>query len=50
MTIPVLNGSNVVLRPAREADAQARFALGSDPEIMEMFGAGRETRPVTSNL
>jgi RimJ/RimL family protein N-acetyltransferase len=48
MTIPILDGSNVRLRPAHDTDAKTRFALGNDFEIMEMFGASRDQiRPMS---
>jgi RimJ/RimL family protein N-acetyltransferase len=45
---PVVYGVNIVLRPACEADIEARLALGRDAHIAEMFGANREdARPMT---
>jgi RimJ/RimL family protein N-acetyltransferase len=41
MTVPVLTGSRVVLRPPVEADVSARQELGLDPEIHRMFGGSR---------
>lgn len=35
---PVLTGSRVILRPPRAEDAEARRALGIDPDIVRMFG------------
>jgi RimJ/RimL family protein N-acetyltransferase len=42
MTVPLLTGSRVVLRPPVEADVSARQALGLDPEIHRMFGGSRD--------
>jgi RimJ/RimL family protein N-acetyltransferase len=41
MSVPLLTGSRVVLRPPVEADVSARQALGLDPEIHRMFGGSR---------
>lgn len=35
---PVLTGPRVTLRPPRPEDAEARRALGIDPDIVRMFG------------
>ncbi|MDK1386936.1 GNAT family protein [Sinorhizobium sp. 8-89] len=48
MVPPILEGPNIRLRPPCEADIEARFLLGSDPGIAEMFGVSREdVRPIT---
>jgi RimJ/RimL family protein N-acetyltransferase len=39
---PTLVGRNVRLRAPRETDVEARFRLGHDPFIAEMFGASRD--------
>ncbi|MBP1883232.1 hypothetical protein [Sinorhizobium mexicanum] len=45
---PILEGPNIRLRPPCKADTEARFLLGSDPDIAEMFGVGIEdVRPIT---
>ena len=36
--VPVLTGENVTLRPPRDGDVEARFALGNDAEIIRMYG------------
>jgi len=36
--LPVLQGPFVTLRQARHADVDARFALGRDPRITELYG------------
>ena len=41
MTVPVLTGDRVRLRPPVQSDAALRQALGSDPEIHRMFGGSR---------
>lgn len=46
--LPVLRGKNVRLRPPCLDDADTRFALGNDVDIVEMFGVSRnEVRPLT---
>jgi RimJ/RimL family protein N-acetyltransferase len=46
--VPVLQGPRVTLRRPREDDAAARFKLGRNPEIAEMFGVSRhENKPLT---
>jgi ribosomal-protein-alanine N-acetyltransferase len=35
---PVLEGDRVVLRPVRDDDVEGRRRLGTDPEIVRMFG------------
>lgn len=45
---PMLESPHVRLRAPNEADANARFALGTDANIAEMFGISREDiRPIT---
>nr|WP_051336466.1 GNAT family protein [Rhizobium sullae] len=45
---PSLEGQHVRLRIPRVADAEARFRLGYNPEIVEMFGVSRkDVRPIT---
>ena len=36
--VPTLTGENLVLRPPRDGDVEARVALGNDTEILEMYG------------
>ena len=44
----VLQGTRVKLRPASADDAEARYALGTDTDIMKMFGIGSaDTIPMT---
>jgi RimJ/RimL family protein N-acetyltransferase len=46
--LPTLTGEHVTLRPPRPEDAEARYRLGSDPEIARMYGASRcDVRPMT---
>lgn len=46
--IPTLTGTNVILRPPQEGDAEARFKLGNDVEIFEMFGvSGADVPPIS---
>lgn len=40
--VPTLQGETVLLRPPRIEDAAARLALGNHPEIVRMYGGGRE--------
>ncbi|MEG6510002.1 GNAT family protein [Methyloligella sp. 2.7D] len=46
---PVLRDGALILRPARESDAEARLALGRTPEIARMFplDADRAREPLT---
>jgi [ribosomal protein S5]-alanine N-acetyltransferase len=47
-SVPVLNGSKVMLRPARPGDVAERLALGRDPDIVRMFGVDpADMRPLT---
>jgi len=47
-TLPTFQGPRVRLRPPADGDVAARFALGRDPGIAEMFGASRDRiRPLT---
>jgi RimJ/RimL family protein N-acetyltransferase len=47
-TVERIGTGDVVLRRATLADVDARFALGNDPEILAMFGVGRDSiAPVT---
>ena len=46
---PVLRGASVLLRPSQPGDAEARMAMGDDPEIHRMFGGSRDAlRPITA--
>lgn len=46
--VPILNATNIKLRPPCEADAEERLLLGTNAEIAAMFGASREeVRPMT---
>ncbi len=48
MTKPVLNSDRLTLRDAVEADIEARFALGNDPQIQALLGADpKQVRPLT---
>ena len=40
--LPVLKGKHVTLRPPVPQDIEARFQLGSDPEIHRLFGGSRD--------
>ena len=45
---PALTTSRLVLRPVRDGDAEARFAIGNTPEIQRMFGMSQsEMEPIT---
>jgi RimJ/RimL family protein N-acetyltransferase len=47
-SLPVLRGKRVILRPPREEDFEARLRLGTDPEIIRMYGGNRsDVRPMT---
>lgn len=41
--VPTLSGEKVTLRCPVQSDVAARFALGRDPDIYEMFGVSRRT-------
>jgi len=44
----VLEGTRITLRPASLDDAEARFALGTDAEIVKMFGVSpSDAKPMT---
>jgi len=44
----VLEGARVTLRPASPDDAEARFALGTDADIVRMFGVSlADAKPMT---
>ena len=43
--LPVLRGALVTLRWARHTDVDARFALGRDPGIIEMYGVDPQALP-----
>ncbi|WP_428426626.1 GNAT family N-acetyltransferase [Pararhizobium sp.] len=44
----VLKAGDIVLRPATEADIDARLAFGNDADIAEMYGKNRsDIRPLT---
>ncbi len=46
MSIPVLIGNTIRLRPVLPGDIQRRLALGTDPEIHRMYGGSRsDLRP-----
>jgi RimJ/RimL family protein N-acetyltransferase len=46
--LPLLNGMTVKLRPPRPDDAAARLRLGSNAEIIRMYGGSRaDVRPMT---
>lgn len=46
----VLEGARVRLRPALPDDADARFALGTDPDIVRMFGVSlANAKPMTKD-
>jgi RimJ/RimL family protein N-acetyltransferase len=46
--LPVLTSNRVTLRRPREDDVAARFRLGTDPEIVRMYGGSRaDFRPMT---
>ncbi|MBB3441141.1 GNAT family protein [Rhizobium sp. BK379] len=46
----VLQGARVRLRPASSDDADARFALGTDPDIVRMFGVSlADAKPMTKD-
>lgn len=48
MPSPVLEGSNVRLRPPYADDADMRFALGNHAEIAEMYGVDKDNiKPIT---
>ena len=45
--LPVLRGERVTLRRAREEDVEARLKLGTDAEILRMYGGSRgDVRPM----
>jgi [ribosomal protein S5]-alanine N-acetyltransferase len=47
-SVPVLQGSRIVLRPPRPEDVAERLALDRDADIVRMFGADpTELRPLT---
>lgn len=46
-TTPTLVGANVILRPVKQEDEQARKQLGWHTEIQRGFGKTSETRPMT---
>jgi RimJ/RimL family protein N-acetyltransferase len=51
MTVPLLAGSRLALRPPTETDIVARQALGLDAEINRMFGGSRSNlRPYTREM
>lgn len=41
----VLKAGDIVLRPATEADIDARLAFGNDADIAEMYGKNRSDIP-----
>ena len=43
--VPVLAAANVTLRPPQDGDADARFALGNDAAILEMYGISADSVP-----
>ncbi len=46
----VLEGARVRLRPASPGDADARFALGTDADIVRMFGVSlADAKPMTKD-
>lgn len=48
MSLPILEGRNVRLRPPCADDADTRFALGTNAEIAEMYGVNKEDiKPIT---
>ncbi|MDE1991877.1 MAG: GNAT family N-acetyltransferase [Rhizobiaceae bacterium] len=48
MSSPILEGRNVRLRPACDADAEVRLALGTNVEIAKMYGINKEDiKPMT---
>ena len=48
LSVPVLAGKRVTLRPARPDDYEARLRLGTDAEIDRMYGGSRDNvRPMT---
>ena len=47
-SVPVLHGARVTLRRPRADDFQARLALGTDAEIVRMYGgSSSEVQPLT---
>ncbi|OJF93647.1 GCN5 family acetyltransferase [Pararhizobium antarcticum] len=47
-TTAAIRGQNVVLRTAGPDDMEARFILGNDPEIFQMFGVSRnDVKPMS---
>jgi RimJ/RimL family protein N-acetyltransferase len=45
--LPILTGEHVRLRPPRLDDAEARYRLGSDPDISRMYGMSQsDLRPI----
>ncbi len=48
MSVPVIEGRNVRLRPPFEDDADVRFSLGTNAEIAEMYGLDKDDiKPMT---
>ncbi len=48
MSVPVIEGRNVRLRPPCDADADVRFSLGTNAEIAEMYGLDKDDiKPMT---
>jgi hypothetical protein len=48
LSLPVLTGERVTLRRPRQEDFAARLALGTDAEIVRMYGGNRaDARPMT---
>ena len=51
LSLPVLAGKHVTLRPARPDDYEARLRLGTDAEIVRMYGGSRnDVRPMTEEV
>ncbi len=47
-SLPVLRGERVILRAPREEDFEARLKLGTDAEIIRMYGGNQsDVRPMT---
>lgn len=47
--LPILEGKTVKLRPPQLGDSQARFRLGSNPEIVRMYGGSHsDVRDMTA--
>jgi RimJ/RimL family protein N-acetyltransferase len=47
MTVPILTGPRVTLRPPRDSDVDERLVLGRDPEIHRMYGGSANAKPLT---